>query len=59
MKHIIAQEGYWLTQANDTEDRIFFQEAYLGVNDSEDNYSQWSDDAKKEWEEIHNIGEVE
>lgn len=54
MKHIIATEGYWLTQANDTEDRIFFQEAYLGVNDSEDNYSEWSDDAKNEWEEIHN-----
>lgn len=44
---ITAADGYRLTQAADVDDeqRFFFQIGALAVNDSADNYTEWTADA--------------
>lgn len=49
MRKLIAKDGYLYTQANKTKliNKIFTKELYLGINDSEDNWTQiTSDDAQ-------------
>lgn len=53
--------GKWLTQANvkDEKDRFFSDMMFLGCNDSADNYIQWTDAQKAEWEKNHAPEEIE
>lgn len=47
--------GLWLTQATleDENARIFSQLMFLGINDTPDNYVEWTDEQKQEWEREH------
>lgn len=46
MRKLIAKDGYVYTQANETKliNKIFTKELYLGINDSEDNWTQITSD---------------
>lgn len=60
IRKLIAQDGHKLTQKECNEDnRIFTPEAYLGVNDSIDNYLEWNDSAVEEWESVHKVKQDE
>ena len=54
---IIAKEGHWLTQTElkDGEQRQFFRRIYLAVSLTEDDFTEWSDEQKAQWEAEHPI----
>lgn len=56
---IIAQEGMWLTQANLKEDeqRGFWKKMHLAYSLTPDDFTEWADKQKSDWEEEHNIEE--
>lgn len=51
LRYLTPSEGMWLTQANETENRVFSEQVILGVNDSRDNWREATAQEKIEWEE--------
>lgn len=51
LRYLTPSEGMWLTQANETENRVFSEQVILGVNDSPDNWRETTEIEKLEWEE--------
>lgn len=51
LRYLTPSEGMWLTQANETENRVFSEQVILGVNDSPDNWREATETEKLEWEE--------
>ena len=54
-RRLTPDEGLWLTQktlANEDE-RIFSQLMFLGINDTPDNYTEWTEEQKEQWEREH------
>lgn len=47
---IVAGDGKWLTQAAETESRVFTDSVCLGVNDSKDNWREADEEEKEAWE---------
>lgn len=61
-RRLTPTEGLWLTQKEVAEEtnRIFSQLMYLGVNDSPDNYTEWTQEQYDAWqEEYHPAPEPE
>lgn len=50
LRYLTPSEGMWLTQANETDSRIFSEQIILGVNDSPDNWREATEIEKLEWE---------
>lgn len=50
LRYLTPSEGMWLTQANETENRVFSEQVILGVNDSPDNWREATDQEKLEYE---------
>ena len=50
LRYLTPSEGMWLTQAYDTENRVFSEQVILGVNDSRDNWREATETEKLEWE---------
>lgn len=54
MKERIAQEGFWLTQANiEDEASRTFATKVCGFGDLDSLFTEWSDEQKAEWEAEH------
>lgn len=51
LRYLTPSEGMWLTQAYETENRVFSEQVILGVNDSPDNWREATEIEKLEWEE--------
>lgn len=51
LRYLTPSEGMWLTQAYETENRVFSEQIILGVNDSPDNWREATEIEKLEWEE--------
>lgn len=51
LRYLTPSEGMWLTQAYDTENRVFSEQVILGVNDSPANWREATEQEKLEWEE--------
>lgn len=51
LRYLTPSEGMWLTQAYETENRVFSDQVILGVNDSPDNWREADEIEKLEWEE--------
>lgn len=51
LRYLTPSEGMWLTQAYDTDNRVFSDRVILGVNDTPDNWREAADQEKIEWEE--------
>lgn len=58
MKEIKAREGYYLTQANEVEDRMFIT-AIKGMNINESDWREATQEEKEEWEEMQNTVDVD
>lgn len=58
---LIANEGYWLTQKNleDEKERGFWKRMYLAHSLTADDFTEWTDAQKAEWEREHPVEEVE
>lgn len=50
LRYLTPSEGMWLTQANETENRVFSEQVILGINDSPDNWREATEIEKLEWE---------
>lgn len=52
---IIANEGYWITQKHlsDEWERGFWKRLYPAESLAEDDFEQWSDEQKAQWEAEH------
>lgn len=52
---IIANEGYWITQKNISNewDRGFWKRLYPASSLSVDDFEQWTDGQKEHWESEH------
>ena len=50
LRYLTPSEGMWLTQANETENRVFSEQIILGVNDSPDNWREATEQEKLEYE---------
>ena len=50
LRYLTPSEGMWLTQAYDTENRVFSEQVILGINDSPDNWREATEDEKLEYE---------
>lgn len=50
LRYLTPSEGMWLTQAYNTENRVFSEQVILGVNDSPDNWREATETEKLEWE---------
>lgn len=50
LRYLTPSEGMWLTQANETENRVFSEQVILGVNDSPENWREATEIEKLEWE---------
>lgn len=50
LRYLTPSEGMWLTQACDTDNRVFSEQVILGVNDSPDNWREATEQEKIEWE---------
>lgn len=50
LRYLTPSEGMWLTQAYDTENRVFSEQVILGVNDSPENWREATETEKIEWE---------
>ena len=57
---LIAKEGYWLTQANleNEEERNFWRRLYPARSLTSEDFTEWSNSQKVEWEREHPIEEV-
>jgi hypothetical protein len=55
MKEIIANENMWLTQATleNEEERGFWKRLTPACSLTEDDFIQWTNEQKQEWEEKH------
>lgn len=51
LRYLTPSEGMWLTQAYETENRVFSDQVILGINDSPDNWRDATEIEKLEWEE--------
>ena len=54
MKELKAKEGYYLTQANEVEDRIFIT-AIKGENVNESDWREATEEEKEAWEDEHKV----
>lgn len=52
MKELKSREGYYLTQVNEVEDRIFIT-AIKGMNVHESDWREATQSEKEEWEKAH------
>lgn len=54
-RRLTPDAGLWLTQKEieDEANRGFAQLMYLGINDSPDNYTEWTQEQYDEWKEEH------
>lgn len=50
LRKLTPSDGMWLTQAYDTENRVFSEQVILGVNDSPDNWREATEQEKIEYE---------
>lgn len=50
LRYLTPSEGMYLTQAGDTENRIFSEQVILGVNDSPENWREATEQEKIEYE---------
>lgn len=57
MKEIKAREGYYLTQLNEVEDRIFIT-AIKGVNVNESDWRESTEEEKNAYEEAQATNEI-
>lgn len=48
---LTASEGMWITQASETDDRIFCKTLRLAINDDAENWTEWADEQKTAYEE--------
>lgn len=48
---LTASEGMWITQASETDDRVFGKTLRLAINDDADNWTEWTDEQKTAYEE--------
>ena len=51
LRYLTPSEGMWLTQANETKNRVFSDRVILGINDSPENWREATELEKLEWEE--------
>lgn len=51
LRYLTPSEGMWLTQANETDNRVFSEQVILGVNDSPENWREATEQERLEWEE--------
>lgn len=59
MNERIAQEGFWLTQANlEEEASRTFARKVCGYGDLDSLFTEWSESQKAEWEREHPQEEV-
>lgn len=58
---IVAKEGYWLTQKaiEDESQRGFWKRMYLAYSLTEEDFIEWADSQKQQWEEEHPMEEPE
>ncbi len=47
---LTASEGMWITQASETDDRLFAKTLRLAINDDIDNWTEWTDEQKNTFE---------
>lgn len=47
---LTASEGMWITQATETDDRLFTKTLRLAINDDIDNWAEWTDEQKTAFE---------
>lgn len=54
-RRLTPSADMWLTQATlaDEDARIFSQLMFLGINDTPDNYVEWTEEEKEQWEREH------
>lgn len=50
LRYLTPSEGMWLTQAYETENRVFSEQVILGINDSPSNWREATETEKLEWE---------
>ncbi|MBQ9474672.1 MAG: hypothetical protein IJU69_00240 [Bacteroidales bacterium] len=52
---LTPSKGHWLTPKTleDENQRWFSDSIYLGKNDSADNYEEWTERRKRQWESEH------
>lgn len=50
LRYLTPSEGMWLTQAGETDNRVFSEQVILGVNDSPENWREATEFEKLEWE---------
>jgi len=57
---LIAKEGYWLTQANleNEEERNFWRRLYPAHSLTAEDFTEWSNSQKAEWEREHPQEEI-
>lgn len=48
---LTASEGMWITQASETDDRVFAKTLRLAINDDADNWTEWTNEQKTAYEE--------
>ena len=58
MKEIKARQGYYLTQAQEVEDRMFIT-AIKGMNINESDWREATQEEKDEWEEMQNTVDID
>lgn len=58
MKEIKARRGYYLTQVQEVEDRIFIT-AIKGMNINESDWREATQEEKDEWEEMQNTTDID
>ena len=58
MKEIKARQGYYLTQVQEVEDRIFIT-AIKGMNINESDWREATQEEKNEWEEMQNTADID
>ena len=58
MKEIKARQGYYLTQAQEVEDRMFIT-AIKGMNINESDWREATQEEKNEWEEMQNTADID
>lgn len=60
-RRLTPADGLWLTQKKIAEEakRGFSQLMYLGINDSPDNYTEWTQEQWQEWQDTYGPEEPE
>ena len=54
-RRLTPSDGLWPTQKTlvNEADRIFSQLMFLGIDDTPDNYTEWTDEQREQWEHDH------